>query len=316
MPRTRPPYPAVCRPVGQADQHQQRRDASPTCPGSSTNGAEAYRRHGRRDQSAAPRSSALAGKVVNGGLVEVPMGSTLRHLIFDVGGGMQGRPRVQGRAARRPLGRLRAGQTCWTRRSTTRAWPRPAPSSARAASWWSTTTTCMVDLARFFLDFTQKESCGKCVPCRLGTKRMLEILDRIMRRRGPRGRHRAARRAQPLHRRGHAVRPGRHRAQPRAHHASSTSATSTRPTSTRSAARPASCKALITYYIDGDCTGCMLCAKKCPTSCITRREEAGPRASTRTPASSATPAARSASSTPSRCGPGIRARPLPARAGA
>ena len=122
---------------------------------------------------------ALAGKVANGGLVEVPMGTTLRQIIFDIGGGMPGgRPfkavQIGGPSGgcmpaehARHAGRLRgAGRT-------------RARSSVPAAWSWSTTTTCMVDLARYFLQFTQDESCGKCVPCRLGTKRMLETLHRI-----------------------------------------------------------------------------------------------------------------------------------------
>ena len=67
------------RPLGQAHQHQQRRDAAPTCPGSSPTGRPPTRRLRHREEPAAPRPSALAGKVVNGGLVEVPMGSTLRQ---------------------------------------------------------------------------------------------------------------------------------------------------------------------------------------------------------------------------------------------
>ena len=139
-------------------------------------------------------------------------------------------------------------------------------------------TTCMVDLARYFLEFTQTRVCGKCVPCRLGTKRMLETLERITAGDGREGDIELLeelcrlRRSRARSARSAARRPTR------CSRRSATSATSTRRTSTRSAAPPASCKALITYYIDAEaCTGCTLCAKKCPTSVHQRREEAAAR---------------------------------------
>ena len=102
--------------------------------------------------------------------------------------------------------------------------------------------TCMVDMARFFLEFTQDESCGKCPPCRVGTKRMLEIVDAHLRRRGRRGRHRAPAGA----RRDRSSRPrsaaSARRRPTRCCRRSATSATSTKPTSATSTARPASAR--------------------------------------------------------------------------
>jgi ferredoxin len=126
----------------------------------------------------------------------------------------------------------------------------------------------MVDLARFFLDFTQKESCGKCVPCRLGTKRMLETLDRIIAGDGQAGD------IELLEELGRHVVDGS---------LCALGGTAPNPVLTtikyfreeyeahvREKRCPAGkCKALITYYIDAEtCTGCTLCAKKCPTDCI------------------------------------------------
>ncbi|NLE21313.1 MAG: 4Fe-4S binding protein, partial [Actinobacteria bacterium] len=129
--------------------------------------------------------------------------------------------------------------------------------------------TCMVDLARFFLDFTQKESCGKCVPCRLGTKRMLETLDRIIDGEGREGD------VELLEELGRYILDGS---------LCALGGTAPNPVLTtikyfrdeyeahiREKRCPAGkCKSLITYYIDAEaCTGCTLCAKKCPTQCIT-----------------------------------------------
>ena len=128
--------------------------------------------------------------------------------------------------------------------------------------------TCMVDLARFFLQFTQNESCGKCVPCRLGTKRMLEVLDRIIAGDGREGD------IELLEELAHYILEG-----------SLCALGGTAPNPVLTTIKyfrdeyeahvnerrcPAGkCKALITYWIDADkCTGCTLCAKKCPVSCI------------------------------------------------
>ena len=120
----------------------------------------------------------LTGKVVNGGLVEVPMGATLREVIFEVGGGML--PGREFKAVQ--LGGPSGG--CLP--ASLLDEPIDYESLLAAGSMMGSggmvvvdETTCMVDLARFFLRFTAEESCGKCVPCRVGTTRMLEILDRI-----------------------------------------------------------------------------------------------------------------------------------------
>jgi len=129
-------------------------------------------------------------------------------------------------------------------------------------------TTCMIDLARFFLQFTQNESCGKCVPCRLGTKRMLEVLDRIVAGEGREGD------IALLEELSHYILDGS---------LCALGGTAPNPVLTtikyfreeyeahvNDKTCPAGkCKALITYWIDEDaCTGCTLCAKKCPTECI------------------------------------------------
>ena len=159
-------------------------------------------------------------------------------------------------------------------------------------------TTCMVDIARFFLQFTQNESCGKCVPCRVGTKRMLEILERITAGEGREGD------IETLETLAVAIKK-----------TSLCGLGQTAPNPVLTTIRyfrdeyeahiaekrcPASaCEALIAYAIDPEtCTGCTLCAKKCPVDAAQRREEAGARDRPGRCASSATPAAPPASSTP------------------
>jgi len=120
----------------------------------------------------------LTGKVRNTGLVEVPMGATLRHVIFDIGGGML--PGREFKAVQ--LGGPSGGCVPADYLDT----PIDFESLTSLGSMMGSggmvvvdDTTCMVDFAKFFLKFTAEESCGKCVPCRVGTQRMLEILERI-----------------------------------------------------------------------------------------------------------------------------------------
>ncbi|NLO28695.1 MAG: NADH-quinone oxidoreductase subunit NuoF [Actinobacteria bacterium] len=120
----------------------------------------------------------LTGKVMNGGLIEVPMGVTLREVIFDIGGGML--PGREFKAVQ--LGGPSGG--CLP--ASLLDEPIDFESLVAAGSMMGSggmvvvdDTTCMVDFAKYFLQFTAQESCGKCVPCRVGTTRMLEILDRI-----------------------------------------------------------------------------------------------------------------------------------------
>ncbi len=120
----------------------------------------------------------LTGKVANSGLVEVPMGSTLREVIFDIGGGML--PGREFKAVQ--LGGPSGGCLPASLLDEAIDYESLAAAGSMMGSGGMVVvddTTCMVDLARFFLRFTAEESCGKCVPCRVGITRMLEILERI-----------------------------------------------------------------------------------------------------------------------------------------
>jgi len=140
-------------------------------------GAEAFAARGTAT-SKGTKIFSLTGKVVNGGLIEVPMGATLRHVIFDIGGGML--PGREFKAVQ--LGGPSGG--CLP--AALLDDPIDFESLMAAGSMMGSggmvvvdDTTCMVDFVKFFLKFTAEESCGKCVPCRIGSQRLLEILERI-----------------------------------------------------------------------------------------------------------------------------------------
>ncbi len=143
------------------------------------NGAEKYSAIGT-ERSKGTKVFALTGKVKRSGLVEVPMGITLREIIFDIGGGIKNDGEFKAVQIGGPSGGCLSAELLDTPvdyESITQTGAIMGSGGMVVADEHA----CMVDLARFFLAFTQNESCGKCVPCRLGTKRMLEMLIRITR---------------------------------------------------------------------------------------------------------------------------------------
>jgi NADH-quinone oxidoreductase subunit F len=265
MPRSRPPYPAVEGLFGKPT-NINNVETYANVPWIIRNGAEAFAAMGVGN-SRGTKIFSLTGKVANGGLVEVPMGSTLRHIIFEVGGGML--PGRQFKAVQ--LGGPSGGCLPNEMLDTTIDYETLIATGAIVGSGGLVVvddTTCMVDLARYFLEFTQEESCGKCVPCRLGTKRMLETLERICEGDGRDGD------IELLEELSHYVMDGT---------LCALGGTAPNPVLTtikyfrdeyeahvnEKRCPAGKCKALITYFIDPEaCTGCTLCAKKCPTNCI------------------------------------------------
>ena len=141
------------------------------------NGADWYSNIGT-EKSKGTKVFALGGNVVNVGLVEVPMGTTLREIVFDIGGGIPDGHEFKAAQTGGPSGGCIPAENLDT--------PIDYESLAQIGSMMGSgglivmdDTKCMVNLAKFYLGFTVDESCGKCNPCRIGTKRMLEILDRI-----------------------------------------------------------------------------------------------------------------------------------------
>jgi len=181
MPRPRPPFPVQSGAWGK-----------PTCinnvetlanvPPIILNGGKWYSEIGT-EKSKGTKVFALAGKVNNTGLVEVPMGITLKEVVFDVGGGIPDQREFKAVLTGGPSGGCIPEDMLDL--------PVDYESLAKVGAIMGSggmivadDRTCMVDLSRFFMDFIQDESCGKCVPCRIGTKRMLEILIDICKGRG------------------------------------------------------------------------------------------------------------------------------------
>ncbi len=138
------------------------------------------------ENSPGTKAFALTGNIENTGLIEVPMGTTLREVVFDVGGGMRGGAGFKAVQIGGPSG------GCLTKADLDL--PLDFDSLKKAGAMIGSgglvvmdESTCMVEVARFFMHFTQNESCGKCVPCREGTKRMLAILENIVEGRGEEG---------------------------------------------------------------------------------------------------------------------------------
>ena len=141
------------------------------------NGGNAFASMGT-ENSKGTKVFALTGKIKRGGLVEIPMGKTLRDVIFDIGGGIKNNKNFKAVQMGGPSGGCIPEELL----DTVIDYKALSATGAIMGSGGMVVmddSTCMVEMARFFLDFTAKESCGKCVHCRLGTKRMLEILTRI-----------------------------------------------------------------------------------------------------------------------------------------
>lgn len=142
------------------------------------NGAEWYKSIGP-ENSPGTKAFALTGSVKNTGLIEVPMGTTLREVIFDIGGGIKNGAEFKAVQIGGPSG----GCLVTKDLDVSLDFDSLKKMGAMIGSGGLVvmdSNTCMVEVARFFMNFTQNESCGKCVPCREGTKRMLEILERIV----------------------------------------------------------------------------------------------------------------------------------------
>ena len=175
-PRPRPPFPAV-KGLWQKPTNNNNVETYANVPQIVLKGPEWFASMGT-ERSKGTKTFAIAGDVNNTGLIEVPLGITLREVIYDVGGGIPNNKALKAVQIGGPMGGCLPSQYLDL--------PVDYEALISAGAMMGSggmivmdEDTCMVDIARFFMEFTQDESCGKCTPCRVGTRRLLEILERI-----------------------------------------------------------------------------------------------------------------------------------------
>ena len=264
-PRCRPPFPAL-RGLFQKPTVLNNVETYANIPQIFLKGPQWFRSIGT-EKSAGTKVFALGGKINNTGLVEVPMGTTLREVVEEIGGGIPGGKKFKAAQLGGPSG----GCVPASQMDVPIDYDSLQSIGAMMGSGGMIIMdedNCMVDIAKFFLEFTVDESCGKCTPCRIGTRRMLDILNRITKGKGEEG--------------------DIEKLEELALNIKSTSLCAlgqTAPNPVLSTLRyfrdeyeahirekrcPAhQCKALASFVIDADkCKGCSACSRKCPTNAI------------------------------------------------
>lgn len=183
-PRPRPPFPAVKGVFGKPTLLSNVETYANICP-IILHGADWFSQIGS-EKSKGTKVFAVAGDINNTGLVEVPMGTTLREVVFEIGGGIPHGKAFKAAQTGGPSGGCLTTEHLGIRMDY-ESLKRVGSMMGSGGLIVMDEDTCMVDIARFFLDFTRDESCGKCTPCRIGTTRMLEILTRITEGKGEEG---------------------------------------------------------------------------------------------------------------------------------
>ena len=176
MPRAKPPFP-VNMGLWQKPTVINNVETLANIPYIMRKGAEWFASYGT-EKSKGTKVFALTGKIMNSGLIEVPMGITLKEIIFDIGGGIEGGKQLKAVQTGGPSG----GCIPANMLDINVDYESLAKVGAIVGSGGMIVLdedNCMVNMAKYFIQFTQEESCGKCVPCRIGTKRLLEIMERI-----------------------------------------------------------------------------------------------------------------------------------------
>lgn len=265
MSRNKPPFPAVSGLFGKPTIINNVETLA-NIPQIIIKGADWFKSFGS-EKSPGTKVFALGGKINNTGLVEIPMGTSLREVIYDIGGGCPNGKAFKAVQTGGPSGGCITADYIDTKIDFDTLTDLGSMMGSGGMIVMDE-DNCMVDIARFFLEFTVEESCGKCTPCREGTKRMLEILEDITQ--------------------GKAVMSDLDKLEKLANNIRSTSLCGlgqTAPNPVLSTMRyfrdeyeahvihkkcPAgTCSALLNYFITEDCRGCTKCVRQCPVGCIT-----------------------------------------------
>jgi NADH-quinone oxidoreductase subunit F len=265
MPRVRPPFPAT-KGLWDCPTSINNVETFANVPWIVRHGAAAFNRLGTKD-SKGTKVFAMAGKVRHGGLVEVPMGISIKEIVYDVCGGIKNDRKFKAVQMGGPSGGCIPAEL----QNTVIDYESINKTGAIMGSGGLVVmdeTTCMVDIARFFLEFTQRESCGKCTFCRVGTKRMLEILTRITEGKGQEGDiDLLAELAQQVR---NSSLCGLGQTAPNPVLTTIKYFRSEYEAHIANRKCPAHhCARLLTFTITDDCNGCTLCLKVCPTEAIT-----------------------------------------------
>lgn len=263
MPKLRPPYPAI-KGLWSSPTLINNVETYAAVPWIVRNGAEAYAAIGT-GKSRGTKVFALAGKVVRGGLIEVPMGISIRQVVDEIGGGVADGLNLKAVQVGGPSG----GCIPADLDHLTIDYESLTGAGAMMGSGGLVVldeTDCMVDIARYFLEFTQDQSCGKCTFCRIGTRRMLDILERLCAGHGRAGDVDELEHLAEMVQKGSLCGLGKTAPNPvlstlRYFHAEYEAHIQKRCPAGK-------CKALITYSITDDCIGCTICAQHCPTEAI------------------------------------------------
>jgi len=263
FPRQRPPYPAVAGLFGKPTLINNVETLSQISYIVSR-GAEEYRKTGT-ENSPGTKVFALAGKVLHGGLIEVPMGTTINQIVEEIGGGVEGGEKLKAVQTGGPSGGCIPAELCDAEIDFDTLSKLGAIMGSGGMVVLSE-SDCMVDVARYFLNFTSEESCGKCTFCRVGIRRMLDLLDKFTK--------------------GQAVMEDIDRLEELALTVKSSALCGLGKTApnpvlatlkyfreeyeehVRGICRTGTCKDMVKYVVTDDCIGCTKCAKVCPADAI------------------------------------------------
>lgn len=264
MPTPKPPFPAVCG-LWKKPTVINNVETWANVPVIITKGGKWFASIGT-EKSSGTKVFALTGKIKNSGLVEVPMGTTLREIVYDIGGGIKGGKAFKAVQTGGPSGGVITAKMIDT--------PIDFDNLIAAGSMMGSggmivmdEDDCIIDVAKFYQEFCVEESCGKCSPCRIGTRKLYDILTKISEGRG------TMQDLDQLKEIGEAMK-----------RAALCGLGQTAPNPVLSSlhyfydeylehiqdkkCRAGKCKKLITYTINDNCRGCTLCARKCPVNCI------------------------------------------------